>query len=143
MRYADCSLPTGRTGADWVFSGFSGLSCSAYDVRGTTADRQAWLCRYAGPNRGTNYITFARWTTLSAARAHYDGGGSGWTCAGGFSCGWRTIWSPGDRFHRAVVYQDGNNWSASINAATSNNRARGADLIGAFRAPNRLRGVPL
>jgi len=139
-RYGDCSLPVGRAGADWVFSGFSNLSCRSYDIRGTRAERQAWLCKY---DRGRSYVTFARWSSLSAARAHYGPGGKAWTCAGGMRCGWTRWHTPGSRFHAARVYSGGNNWSVNVNARTHDKRAQGLRLAGSSRAPNRLRGVPL
>ena len=66
-RYADCSAPAGRAGASWVFFRFDGLGCSAHDIQGSGADREAWVCGYGNGN----WIVFARWGSPQDAKSYY------------------------------------------------------------------------
>ena len=148
-RYADCSAPVGRAGASWVFFRFDGLGCSSYDIQGTRADRQAWICSYGNGNR----IVFARWSTPAAAKSHYRG----W-----FNPNYRTeqAWyrnsarhgvhlfgrsgrRGGDQRFRDVHIYEKQPWTVAVNARNLDGRDRGVGKVSGYRQPSRLRGVPL
>jgi hypothetical protein len=147
-RYADCSAPTGRAGAGWVFSRFDGLGCSAYDVPGTGGDREAWVCRYGGGNQ----IVFARWGSPQTAKGFYRGwfarnyrNESGWyrnSVRYGVHIVGRSGPS-GNRAWKTVRIYEAQPWTVSVKAGSIDGRERGTSLSNGFRPPNRLKGVPI
>ena len=148
-RYADCSGPAGRSGASWVFFRFDGLGCSAHDIQGSSADREAWVCDYGNDN----WIVFARWSTPSAAKSYYRGWFNpnyrteqAWYRKGarhGVHLFGRSGRRGGDQRFRDVHVYERQPWTVAVNAKNLDARDRGVGKVSGYRQPSRLRGVPL
>ena len=147
-RYADCTAPRGRAGAQWVFLAMDGLGCSAYDIKGASADRESWICGY-GPD---NWITFTRWKSVSAAKSYYRGWFSAnyvnqqeWYRHGerhGVHMYGRSG-PAGDRRWRDAHVYEAQPWTVSVNAKSMDARDRGVDKVSSYRLPRRIKGVPI
>ena len=148
-RYADCTAPSGRTGAAWVFRTFDGLGCSSYDVAAASADRESWICGYGSDN----WIVFTRWRDPQAAKAHYRDWFNPsyftqreWYRKGerhGVHMYGRSGSKAGNRRWRDVHLYEKQPWTVAINARSMDARDRGVDKVSSYRLPSRLKGVPI
>jgi hypothetical protein len=147
-RYGDCTAPTGRTGAGWVFGSFGRLGCTSYDVAGG-ADRESWVCDYGQGNR----IVFTRWRDPRAAKAHYRAWFNrtqrterAWYRGGeryGVHLYGRSGSKPGNRRWRDVHVYEKQPWTVAVNARSMDARDRGVAKVNDYRRPSRLKGAPI
>jgi len=148
------TVPTGVRGAAWMFPDLPNLGCVNYDIPDVSGDVESWICDYAGPKSGSSWITFARWTSVQAAKDYYYRWFNhdetfhnttwmlGSTAAGKHYYGRKGDVAGHKRWRDARIYAVGP-WSIAINASELDNRNRGYQLANDFRAPSQYRYQPL
>ncbi|HEY9563796.1 MAG TPA: serine/threonine-protein kinase [Nocardioides sp.] len=142
-RIADCPRPTTRKGATWIFPVLGRLECRKVSF-GNAAE--AWRCPYGN----SNHITVARWHNRDRAVSYYRSyisinyQRSAWT-VDGVTRGSRFIGRrkvDGNVRYTNVKMYSALPWTVSVDASSSDARARGVDKVGWTRRGDHLKGHP-
>ncbi|WP_157550879.1 serine/threonine-protein kinase [Nocardioides jensenii] len=139
-----CGLPTGWTGATWLFKGLSTSkairNCHLKDMTWTGGDVEAWQCVYGK----ANYINIARWGSTSRAvtdlQKHWSRNATAWRPTRGTSWGYQILRNTDGRDIGVRIYQDVA-YSIQWNAVNPDARTWGVKLTGPWRPPSNIKAV--
>ncbi len=148
-RLPDCSLPTGWSGAQWVFPGAGSAPGCRRISRDAPGFIEGWTCSVATRDGSRKAISFLRWSSAEAATTYFwgryrDGAHRDAWVLGGDTYG-RKMWGRTKKdglYHSSRVYAAAgtNAWSMS---AAGNTDAKRDSMFGLvqFRAPAGFRGT--
>lgn len=149
VKLSSCSLPTGRSGANWVFAGFGGLNdCRRLSSLGS-GFIEGFECSTSTAS-GRRVLVASRWRTPSPAcdyyYSRYDKGTrarNAWV-VGGQPYGRAQYGRVGKLYHSSRIYIGNGTNAWALAAYASTDAGRDAMLAKVrFRAPGQFRGVPL